>query len=123
MHSSLTPGYGLWLEPIVVLAVGTAVVVGLAAIAARWGRSAAWQRAIWQASTVGLLALLVVELTGSGSAFVQLVRTRAGPSLGDLAAPAASRQAGNSVLKTGATAGLSSSAADHGWASHPWHPI
>jgi len=110
MHSSLTAGYGLWLEPIVVLAVGTAVIVGLAAIVARWVRSAAWERTIWQASTVGLLALLVVELTGSGSAFVQLVRARAEPSFDDVAAPAASGQAANSPLKKGATTGLPSSA-------------
>ncbi|HUT88915.1 MAG TPA: M56 family metallopeptidase [Thermoguttaceae bacterium] len=80
MHSSLPLEYGLWLVPIIVLSVGTAVIVGLAAIAARWARSAAWQRTIWQATTLGLFALLVVELTGGGSAFVQLLRTRAGPT-------------------------------------------
>ena len=140
MHSSLPVGYGFWLVPIIVLAVGTAVIFGLAAIAARWVRSAVWQRTIWQATTVGLLALLVVELTGGGSAFVQLVRTRAKPtdaetrpapvtfaaprsqtsgqeasaapepSLGDGVATATSGQAASSPLKKGATAGLPSSA-------------
>ena len=140
MHSSLPVGYGFWLVPIIVLAVGTAVIFGLAAIAARWVRSAVWQRTIWQATTVGLLALLVVELTGGGSAFVQLVRTRAKPtdaetrpapvtfaaprsqssgqeesavpepSLGDGVATPTSGQAASSPLKKGATAGLPSSA-------------
>jgi hypothetical protein len=82
MQSSLTPGYGPWLEPIVVLAVGTAVIVGVAAIVARLARSAAWQRTIWQATTLGLLVLLVVELTGTGSAFVRLVGADVKPIAG-----------------------------------------
>jgi beta-lactamase regulating signal transducer with metallopeptidase domain len=73
MQGNLTPGYGLWLEPLVALAVGTVVIVGLAALAGRFLRTAVWQRTIWQAATVGLLALVVVELTGTASALVRLV--------------------------------------------------
>ena len=74
MQSILTPGPGLRVEPVVTLAVGTAVIVGLAALAGRLAGTAVWQRTIWQVATLGLLALLLVELTGTASALVRLVR-------------------------------------------------
>jgi len=74
MHSILTPGPGLLVEPVVTLAVGTAVIVGLAALTGRLAGTAVWQRTIWQVATLGLLVLLLVELTGTASALVRLVR-------------------------------------------------
>ncbi|MFH1921396.1 MAG: M56 family metallopeptidase, partial [Planctomycetota bacterium] len=74
MHGNLAPGYELWLEPVLVLAVGAVVIAGLAALAGRLTAAAVWQRIIWQAATIGLLALLALELTGTGSALVRLVR-------------------------------------------------
>jgi hypothetical protein len=60
MQGNLTPGYGLWLEPLVALAVGTVVIVGLAALAGRFLRTAVWQRTIWQAATVGRCTILTM---------------------------------------------------------------
>jgi len=65
-----------WLELLLVLSVGTAVMVGLAALADRLVRSAIWQRTIWQVTTLGVLALVLVELTGTGPALVGLWRAR-----------------------------------------------
>ncbi len=77
MHNSLLLENGPCLEAIVFLAVGAAAVVGSAAIFARLTRSAVWQRTIWQAAALGILALVAIELTGSGRALVALARRSA----------------------------------------------
>jgi len=76
MQSLFALGYGPWLEPVLVLTAGTAVIVGLAALAGRWVGSAVWQRTLWQVAALGLVALLVVELTGIGPAVVRIAGAR-----------------------------------------------
>ncbi|MHC4179890.1 MAG: M56 family metallopeptidase, partial [Planctomycetota bacterium] len=76
MHSYLLPENEPWLELVLVLAVGTVVIVGLSAWADRILRSAVWQRTVWQVATLGLLVLMLVELTGTAPALVQLWHAR-----------------------------------------------
>jgi len=76
MLSYLVTENAPWLELPLVLTVGTAVMVGLAALADRRVRSAIWQRTIWQVTTLGVLSLVLVELTGTGPALVGLWRAR-----------------------------------------------
>jgi beta-lactamase regulating signal transducer with metallopeptidase domain len=74
------PASSPWFESALVLAVGTAVIVALAALAG-WGvRSAVWRRTIWQVTTFGLLAWVFVEWTGTGPAVVWLCRARPQPA-------------------------------------------
>ena len=77
MLSYLVTGNAPWLELLLVLTVGTTVMVGLAALAERLVRSAIWQRTIWQISTLGVLGLMLIELTGTGPGLVGLWRARA----------------------------------------------
>jgi beta-lactamase regulating signal transducer with metallopeptidase domain len=65
-----------WLELLLVLTVGTTVIVALAALANRLVRSAIWQRTIWQVTTLGVLTLMLVEVTGAGPALIGLWRTQ-----------------------------------------------
>ncbi|MBN2475265.1 MAG: hypothetical protein JXB62_11690 [Pirellulales bacterium] len=74
MQGDLASGAGVWPEAVLVLAVGTAVIAGLAAIGSHWVASAAWRRTVWQIATLGLLAMTVIELTGTGPALVCLGR-------------------------------------------------
>ena len=61
MPSTLLLEYGPWLETVVFLAAGAAVMVGSAAVLARAARSAVWQRTIVQA--FGCISLkLQIEL-------------------------------------------------------------
>jgi len=76
MYDHLASHYGPWLEPALALAVGTAVIVALAALAGRWVTAALWRRTIWQVAALGLLALVLVELTGTGRALTELSRPR-----------------------------------------------
>jgi len=80
MPSDFAPEYGLWAELILVLSVGTAAIVVAAALAVRCVRAATWRRAIWQAAALGILALLLLEATGTGSALVGLCRFGREPS-------------------------------------------
>jgi len=73
---TLATGYGLWFELILALAVGTAVIVGLAALAARLVRFAVWQRTFWQVAVLTLLGMTIVELTGTAPAVVSLWRAK-----------------------------------------------
>ena len=59
-------------EPLLVLAVGTTLIVGLGTLAGRFVRSAVWQRTLWQVAALGLLVLAGMEITGLGSALVRL---------------------------------------------------
>lgn len=78
LQSYLGPESGPFFELLCVLGVGTAVIGALAALAGRAVRSAIWQRTIWQASTLGLLTLMFVELTGTGPALVRLWHAQTG---------------------------------------------
>ena len=62
--------YAPWTAMFLVLTVGVASVVGLTALAGRFVRSAAWQRTVWQVCTLALLALVLVEWTGTGRGLV-----------------------------------------------------
>jgi beta-lactamase regulating signal transducer with metallopeptidase domain len=63
---------GIWCELLAVLCISTSVAVALAAFISRRMRSAVWERAVWQACTLTLLALVALELTGLGAATVRL---------------------------------------------------
>jgi len=89
MPSDFAPEYGLWLESVVVLAAGTAVIVGLAALVSRWVGSAVWRRTIWQVATLGLLGLVLVECTGTAAGLVRLCSVHAPPSETEAATPSA----------------------------------
>jgi beta-lactamase regulating signal transducer with metallopeptidase domain len=56
-----------WREPFVVLAVGGALLVAVAAAWASQTASGAGRRAAWQGALLGLTILLLVELTGSAA--------------------------------------------------------
>ena len=66
------PELAAWCELLAVLGIGTSVAVALAAFISRRMRSAVWERAVWQACTLTLLALVALELTGLGAATVRL---------------------------------------------------
>lgn len=68
----LGPELAFWCELLAVLGLGTSVAVGLAALISQRVRSAVWERAVWQACTLTLLALVGLELTGLGAAAVRL---------------------------------------------------
>ncbi len=74
MPSYLAPEPALWRDLCVVLGVGTAVIVAGAAAARGWLRSGIWQRTLWRAVTLSLLALVGFELTGIAPGLVQLCR-------------------------------------------------
>ncbi|MGQ9575601.1 MAG: M56 family metallopeptidase [Thermoguttaceae bacterium] len=83
MQSDLAASYGLWAACMLRLALGAAVIVLAAAWAARWARWSAWQRAVWQAATAGLLLWIALEWVGFGEAagrWVFLEPRRTGPS-------------------------------------------
>jgi len=102
MQYYLTSEYGLWIEPILVLAIGATMISGMAALAGRAATSAIWQRTFWQLAMVGLLALLAVELTGTGPAVVRLCETNGESTTTEAAAAAV-------LPALGATAGSSGS--------------
>ncbi len=70
------PELANWCELLAVLATGSTVAVALAALLSRRARSAVWERAAWQACTLTLLALVALELTGTGAAAVRLCLAR-----------------------------------------------
>ena len=72
MYDNLTLAIDARWEPLLVLAVGTTLIVGLSTLAGRFVRSAVWQRTLWQVAALGLLALAAMEITGLGSALVRL---------------------------------------------------
>src|SRR5512139_2340364 len=74
MPTDLLAPLSLW-ELALVPAAGTAVIVALAALAERLRPSPVWQRTIWQASTLGLLALMAVQWSGTGRGVVGLLRS------------------------------------------------
>jgi len=78
MQSYSMLAQAFWWEPVVVLTLGAAVIVGLATLLARCVRSAIWRRAIWQTTTLGVLALVLAELTGTGPGLARLGRAAIG---------------------------------------------
>ena len=87
MHSYLAPLNDPWLELVLVLAGGTMVIAGVGCLAVQVVRCAIWQRTIWQIATVAVLALVLVELTGTGPASVRLWRAGIKALLRDNALP------------------------------------
>jgi hypothetical protein len=61
---SAEPSLASWSNALLVLAAGVAVVVGLAALLARWPVTAVGRRTVWQAATLALAGLLLAEVTG-----------------------------------------------------------
>ena len=64
-----------WLETGLVVALGTGVVVGGAAVCVRLARAVVWQRAFWQVSILGIFTLLAAEATGVATGIVQCWRS------------------------------------------------
>jgi hypothetical protein len=62
-----TPTLAMWLQTLLVLAAGAAIVMGLAAFVSWKVRSGAGRRAIWQAATLGLAVLFLGEMSGLGA--------------------------------------------------------
>ena len=124
MQTYLALQNGPWLELALVLAGGTAVIVGVGCLAVRFVRSAIWQRTIWQIATLGVLTLVLVELTGTGPASVRLWRARIKGSLRDNAVPwenSPAREGGVPEMSTRPTppsrAGLLADARIRSWSS------
>lgn len=67
----------LWLETGLVMALGTGVVVGGAAVCVRLARSVVWQRVFWQVAILGILTLLAAEATGVATGIVHCWRSTA----------------------------------------------
>jgi hypothetical protein len=61
---SQAPTVGAWIGLVAALGVGVAVTVAVTALVALVAPSGVWRRTAWQAGTVGLMLLLVGELTG-----------------------------------------------------------
>jgi len=66
MYGNLTLASAPWPELFLVLALGGAIIVALAAAGARLTRSAPWQQTFWQVATLALVLLVGVELSGVG---------------------------------------------------------
>ncbi len=86
--------YGLWFELASRLAMAATVLVGMAVLANQMARTAVWRRTIWQVTTLGLLALLLLELTGTGPALARLWQPRTGTESIPVAETIARRDAG-----------------------------
>ncbi len=56
-----------WLGLVLMLALGSAVAVALAALLSCLSRAAVWQRTIWRANMVCLAVLVLGEVTGTGN--------------------------------------------------------
>ena len=65
-----------WLGTVLALGLGTCVVVGGVALGSRLTRSAVWQRTCWESAILGILVLLITEITGISSGIVQCWRVR-----------------------------------------------
>ena len=63
---SVLPGYTAWFELGMVLTIATALMTALLLLLERMTKSAARRRLLWQAGTVCILLLLLVEATGFG---------------------------------------------------------
>ncbi len=74
MANHFVPQWALGWELLLVLGMGVAVIVALAAAAGRWTVSTTWQAAIWRIATLSLFALFLFELTGLRQAVAELCR-------------------------------------------------
>ncbi|MBI2927192.1 MAG: SLBB domain-containing protein [Verrucomicrobia bacterium] len=61
------------------LAAEIAVVVGIAALGARWTKSASWRRAIWHVCLLAIAGLAVCELSGTGRGLAAWAAKRSEP--------------------------------------------
>ncbi len=80
MQSSFVSDYGLWLEAVVVLGLGTAGIAALAGVTTRLVRTTSWQQKTWRIATLAIGILLLVELTGVGTGLAWLVRPMRSPT-------------------------------------------
>ncbi len=76
MANHFAPQWAMGWELLLVLGIGAAVIVALAAAAGRSTASPARQAAIWRIATLGMFVLLLFELTGLGQAVAELSRQR-----------------------------------------------
>ncbi len=53
------PDLNLWIELFTVTGLGTALIVGSAALVHRFVRAASWRRVVWQTAAVCLAALVL----------------------------------------------------------------
>ena len=83
----LTPEIAPQTGPWLVLGLASAAIIGLTAFAGRLLRSALWQRTLWQAATLGLLVLVLLEATGVAPALVQVCRRAVSREVCKLATP------------------------------------
>jgi hypothetical protein len=110
MPSQFAPDAALWWNLLIVLGLGTAAIVALAAVADRRIHSAVWRRTLWQATALGLFGLILLELTGMGAGLVQLCRAtplRAGARTSlqsPSTPPASSVRTGETTNRTGEAA-------------------
>ena len=56
-----------WLEPFGLLALGSTVLIVLAALLGRGAPAAVWRRTLWRATLAGLAILIVSEATGTAN--------------------------------------------------------
>ena len=73
MANHFAPQWAMGWELLLVLGIGAAVIVALAAAAGRSTASPARQAAIWRIATLGMFVLLLFELTGLGQAVAAIV--------------------------------------------------
>ncbi len=61
-----------WFEPMIILSLGPGLIVTSAMLATFLWKNARWHRTVWQGSLLGLLALIGLEVTGTGQALLHL---------------------------------------------------
>lgn len=97
-------GNGLWSDTALVLAVGVAFFIGLAALAEHSLRSAIWQRTCWQVALVGVGLLGLAETTGIAPALAHLGCHCFARHMGQAVAAADATRASNTVESAGGLA-------------------
>ena len=98
MANHFAPQWPLGWDLLLVLGIGGAVIVALAAAAGRWAASPAWQAVIWRMATLSLFVLFLFELTGLGQAVAELCRQHVmpGPKISPVNQSADGRQGAGS---------------------------
>ena len=59
------PALADWVEWLGRLALGSAVIVAVTALVARWVRDCAWQRTLWRGALLGLALFVAGEACGA----------------------------------------------------------
>ncbi len=94
MTANPAPILPVWVHLLGVLAAELTLTISVAAILTRLTKAAVWQRAIWQACLVALIALTSFELSGAGRQVAGWVarKTRPAPTASIRSQPAESAQ-------------------------------